>query len=75
MDVLTYEGLKTYHENNEKLIKKSISAMEVEMTGVEKSEINGNLKINGVKQLCTHHRNIMLNIKYRKVVMINNGRF
>lgn len=49
MDVLTYEGLKTYHENNEKLIKKSISAMEVEMTGVEKSEINGNLKINGVE--------------------------
>lgn len=51
MNVLTDEGLKIYHENNKNLIKKSISAMEVGMTGVEKSEINGNLKINGIETI------------------------
>lgn len=47
MEALTYEGLKIYHENNKKMLEQAIS--DIDSTNVEKSEINGNIKINGTE--------------------------
>lgn len=47
MKVLTDDGLTIYDENLKKYIKEN--SISVDGSTVEKSEINGNLKINGVE--------------------------